>query len=82
MSAQSIHTDSTKFAIYQQLVSIKIQFNLSSSQDLSKCLLSLIKIQICTPLKLTEKGHRIKFGRIRHWIVKFRQTFVDRPKLS
>ena len=48
--AQSWHTDCTKFAcwlhkvctnfaIHQQLVSIKIKFKLSSSQEPSKCLL-------------------------------------------
>ena len=51
MSAQSIHTDSTKFAIYQQLVSIKIQFNLSSSQEPSKCLLSVSLIKKVVPLE-------------------------------
>ena len=34
----SLPTDCTKFVIYQQLVSSKIKFNLSSSQEPSSCL--------------------------------------------
>ena len=39
---QSFHADCIRFAIHQKLVSIKIKFKLSSSQEPSQCLLNFI----------------------------------------